>query len=64
MTNFVILYTSLTSIIIAIITTTLYRYFQNGHQDTNYVSIVSKTIHDLLHIPNKADALMGTDFYN
>lgn len=41
MTNFAILYTSLTSIIIAIITTTLYRYFQKK----------KRTFQDLLESP-------------
>ena len=42
----------------------IYRYLLNGHLTINDVSISSETIQNLLHIDNKADALIGADFYN
>ena len=42
----------------------IYRYLLHGHIAINDVSIASETIHDLLNMDNKADALIGVDFYN
>jgi hypothetical protein len=42
----------------------IYRHLFNEHNSINDVSIASETIHDLLNIDNKADALIGSDFYN
>ena len=42
----------------------IHRYLLHEHLDINDVSIASETIHDLLNMDNKADALIGVDFYN
>jgi WD40 repeat protein len=42
----------------------LYRYLLMGHLAYNHKSIQSETIHELLNIDNKANAIIVVDFYN
>ena len=42
----------------------LYRHLVNGHFTIDKVSIRRQIIQQLLNIDNKADALIGSDFYN
>ncbi len=41
----------------------LHHFFIKGHHEIDNIPISAETIHKILNIDGKADALIGTDFY-